>query len=305
MIEDAVLHTTHRAVSDRRPRCRCFSLPELLVVLAIIMIMFALLLPALKEARNVALVAVCMHNMRQCYIALSNYDANYQHLPTARGLTGYASSSNFDEPSPYIRLLNEPRGLGFLVEGPNASLVESMFCALSDFNSRGPWGLETWDNASLYTVSWIYRGVRDEYYDPETSNPLANPVTKSNIAQFEDYSVPDQKAVLIDWNQTYPWTIFSFSPYNGRAFQPVGESHNLRNSNVAYGDGHVNLKRNVDDGGYPLLLKYGITNRPDRVDAILDCFGDEDNEDNFNLGDCPGVYNSGGDGDDDDDDDDD
>ena len=292
MIEDAVLHTTHRAVSDRRPRCRCFSLPELLVVLAIIMIMFALLLPALKEARNVALVAVCMHNMRQCYIALSNYDANYQHLPTARGLTGYASSSNFDEPSPYIRLLNEPRGLGFLVEGPNASLVESMFCALSDFNSRGPWGLETWDNASLYTVSWIYRGVRDEYYDPETSNPLANPVTKSNIAQFEDYSVPDQKAVLIDWNQTFPF---------GQPTLPEGVSHNLRNTNVAYGDGHVNLKRNVDGFGYP-LAPYQVNGRPDSVHMILDCFGDEDNEDNFALGDCPGVYNSGGDDDDDDDD---
>jgi prepilin-type processing-associated H-X9-DG protein len=288
MIEDAVLHTTHRAVSDRRPRCRCFSLPELLVVLTIIMIMFALLLPALKEARNVALVAVCMHNMRQCYIALSNYDANYQHLPTARGLTGYADLDTFDEPSPYIRLTSESRGLGLLVEGPNSSLVESMFCTLSDFNSRGDWGVEMWDNASLYTVSWVYRGVRDEYEDPDTGDDTH----KHNIAQFEDYSVPDQKAVLIDWNQMYPHAIVSGFPYYGRPFQPVGESHNLRNSNVAYGDGHVNLKRNVDDGGYPLLLKYGISNRPDRVDAILDCFGDEDNEDNFNLNDCSGIYNS-------------
>jgi prepilin-type processing-associated H-X9-DG protein len=301
MIEDAVLKATHRAVSDRRLRCRRFSLPELLVVITIIMILIALLLPALKEARNVALVAVCMHNMRQCYIALSNYDANYQHLPTAKGLTGYAAPANFDEPSTYIRFQNKPRGLGFLVEGPNASLVESMFCALSDFNSRSPWGVETWDNASLYTVSWVYRGVRDEYEDPETGET----VTKSNIAQFEDYSVPDQKAVLMDWNQTYPWPILSFDPYNGRTLQPVGESHNLRNSNVAYGDGHVNLKRNVDDGGYPLPFQYYIPGNPYKVEAILDCFGDEDNEDNFDLGDCPGVYYSDGDGDDDDDDDDD
>jgi prepilin-type processing-associated H-X9-DG protein len=283
MSEDAVLKATHRVVSERRSRCRCFSLPELLVVATIIMIMFAMLLPALKEARNVALVAVCMHNMRQCYIGLSNHDANNQHLPTAKGLTGYASPTNYDEPSSYIRLQNESRGLGLLVEGPNASLVESMFCVLSDFNSRGAWGVETWDNASLYTISWVYRGVRDEYKDPDTGDS----VYKHNIAQFEDYSEPDKKAVLIDWNQTRSWTVISFPPYDGRPFSPVGESHNLRNSNVTYGDGHVNLKNNVDDGGYPLPFQYNITGTPYDVDSILDCFGVEDNEDNFDLGDCP------------------
>ena len=205
MSEDAALHTTHRAVSDRHPRCRHFSLPELLVVVTVIMIMFALLLPALNEARNVALVAVCMHNMRQCYIALSNYDANYEHLPPAKGETGYSNAELLDEPLPYIRYnfvspplyeFNKTRsmGLGLLVEDKNSSLVQSMFCALSDFNANGTWGVDNWDELNQFTVSWGYRGVRDVFTD-----------TKSNIAQFEDYSVPDQKAVLIDWNQVRPW----------------------------------------------------------------------------------------------------
>ena len=281
MSEDAALHTTHRAVSDRHPRCRHFSLPELLVVVTVIMIMFALLLPALKEARNVALVAVCMHNMRQCYIALSNYDANYEHLPPAKGLTGWSNPAQVDTPLPYIRFQGQGYGLGALAEGPNSSLVQSMFCALSDFNADGTWGLDMWDNSSLYTVSWAYRGVRDEYKDPETGDA----VMKSNISQFEDYSVPDQKAVLVDWNQMSPWPILSIAPYNGEVpLFPVGESHNLRNSNVAYGDGHVNLKNNADDGGYPL---FGLTGLPDSVEHILDCFGDEDNEDNFSQGACP------------------
>ncbi len=283
MSEDAVLHTTHRAVSDRRPRCRYFSLPELLVVVTVIMIMFALLLPALKEARNVALVAVCMHNMRQCYIALSNYDANYEHLPPARGETGYSIHVLMDQPLPYIRYnfvsaplyeFNKTRsmGLGLLVEDKNSSLVQSMFCALSDFNANGTWGVDNWDELNQLTVSWAYRGVRDVFIDPETGAL----VSKSNIAQFEDYSVPDQKAVLADWNQAFPF---------GGSFLPNGVSHNLRNTNVAYGDGHVNLKNNADDGGYPLFSR--VTGRPDSVEHILDCFGDEDNEDNFSLGACP------------------
>ena len=281
MIEDAVLHTTHRAVSDRRPRCRFFSLPELLVVVTIIMIMFALLLPALKEARNVALVAVCMHNMRQCYIALSNYDANYEHLPPAKGLTGWNNPVQVDAPLPYIRYQGAGYGLGALVEGKNSSLVQSMFCALSDFNADGIWGLDMWDNSSLYTVSWAYRGVRDEYYDPW---PFWS--TKSNISQFEDYSVPDKKAVLVDWNQTYPFpTIPGHPVWDTIPYFPVGESHNLRNTNVAYGDGHVNLKNNVDDGGYPLPFR--VSGQPTSVEYILDCFGDEDNEDNFSHGACP------------------
>ena len=139
--------------------------------------------------------------------------------------------------------------------------------------------MDNWDELNQLTVSWGYRGVRDEYFDPDTSDPLDNPVTKSNIAQFEDYSVPDQKAVLADWNQVFP--------YGGSSILPDGVSHNLRNTNVAYGDGHVNLKNNADDGGYPLFGR--VTGRPDSVEHILDCFGDEDNEDNFNAnsGVCP------------------
>lgn len=67
-----------------RPRfSKAFSLVELLVVAAILSILAALLLPTLKKAREMGMVAACAGNLRQIGAATLCYAGDYEGFPLA------------------------------------------------------------------------------------------------------------------------------------------------------------------------------------------------------------------------------
>ncbi len=73
-----------------------FTLIELLVVIAIIAILMAILLPALKVAKEMGRRAVCISNHKQLYTGLANYSNDYsQMLPETNAWSGYRSNNYF------------------------------------------------------------------------------------------------------------------------------------------------------------------------------------------------------------------
>jgi prepilin-type N-terminal cleavage/methylation domain-containing protein/prepilin-type processing-associated H-X9-DG protein len=58
-----------------------FTLVELLVVIAIIAILMALLMPAMRMAREKAKITTCQNNLHQLGIAMEMYKQQYEKLP--------------------------------------------------------------------------------------------------------------------------------------------------------------------------------------------------------------------------------
>jgi prepilin-type N-terminal cleavage/methylation domain-containing protein len=61
-----------------RPQPRAFTIVEVLVVIAIVALLVAMLLPALNQARNLAVRTQCASNLRQNGIGLMAYQVDYR-----------------------------------------------------------------------------------------------------------------------------------------------------------------------------------------------------------------------------------
>jgi prepilin-type N-terminal cleavage/methylation domain-containing protein len=97
---------------------RGFTLVELLVVIAIIVLLMALLLPAVQKVREAANKLTCQNNLKQIGIALHHYHNDYSRFPVGKGpsypgFAAYARWSVHSQILPYIEQDNIYRQIDF------------------------------------------------------------------------------------------------------------------------------------------------------------------------------------------------
>lgn len=122
-------------------KCRGLSVIELLVVLVIIALLVALLLPVVWNVRKRATLAPCMTNMRQIYVAWSNYLHDWDGHPPALPLLVKNAQAVFACPSdPYpngansrVQMFTGVRGSYFYLSStPTISPTDSLLKDLQD-----------------------------------------------------------------------------------------------------------------------------------------------------------------------------
>ena len=139
-------------------RSRGFTLIELLVVISIIALLIALLLPAVKRARDAARVAVCLSNERQQAVAMATYQADHD-AAFAPGFhiipPNVDSTSVFERLEPYDlpKVGPEPGGRSNVWICPADSLEESRFSSTEWWHYNGYH--HTGDGAD-YRTSYAY-----------------------------------------------------------------------------------------------------------------------------------------------------
>ncbi len=217
-----------------------FSLIELLVVIAVIVILAAMLLPALARARLSAQRAACEGNMRQLGIATQLYwNDNLEHcFPTTSGVTNggqlwwfgwLGSGAEGHRPFDLSTAFLHP-----YLNGSNVRLCPALATVMTGFKLK----------ATNLVFSYGYN-------DSLSGQP---PVNATRIRRPTDTALYADAAQINDF-QTYNGQSLRNHPlveefyyltldtnFIGPNYYPNGHFRHAQRANVTFGDGHVGME---------------------------------------------------------------
>ena len=222
---------------------RAFTLVEMLLVVAIIVILLGLLLPALSGAKSNAQDNVCFANLNNIHVASVQYTmANAGYFPRGTGVSEWVGNRFWD-----INSVRNGKLYSYMGQNEKAYLCPKFVgTPRTLWTTTYSWAGQTW----YQSVTPYFSDTLNEYM----SNGLAG---KPPIRKIQQFDFPEELAWFAEEN---PWIVTQYAnhPINNGALgiggypsgkvdclatfhNPQDEGYTDGYSSVLFADGHVDF----------------------------------------------------------------
>ncbi len=241
-------------------KARWFTIIEMLVVLAILLILFSLTMPALKNALAQARAIKCLNNLRNVSLATENYVGDFDgDFPSAELNYTHAWTEMFTANRILMRYAGIPRETYVCDEdesdrrlyeaGPGSGSarlqINDLFGLPADARMRISFGFSLYAITPFNKYQSIYQARKDKWPEPANTILLAD----STVFCLTN-NVPGEynRIALSKYNGSWPaWEGYGMVP----ALFPELSRHCGCN-NILFMDAHARLTEQIDTYKYRL-----------------------------------------------------